>query len=118
MVRFKRLTGSEARRWEQGDPAAVMLALSEPTGLSAADLERLVPDHPPGSCSSCRLPLPAGRTAGQCDWCAELERLAGPAVVSPGMVQDLIRQGQTGEQIAAALNISRRTVDMYAREEL
>lgn len=61
----------------QGDPAAaIMLELSGPLGLSAAELERLVPDRAPGTCVSCRLPLSPGDGTVTCAWCAALHDLA------------------------------------------
>lgn len=62
---------------DQGDRelAAMALDLSQPLGLSAAELERLVPDRAPGTCVSCRLPLSPRDGAVRCAWCLALHDL-------------------------------------------
>lgn len=88
----------------QDDPAAaIMLELSGPLGLSAAEMERLVPDRAPGTCASCRMPLGPRDGAVRCAWCLALHnltarpvparlpappppKLAAPRAVTPGCI--------------------------------
>jgi hypothetical protein len=72
---------------DQGDreAAAIMLELSGPLGLSATEMERLVPDRAPGTCLSCRLPLSPRDGTEKCAWCLALHNLqARPGPVPAG----------------------------------
>lgn len=59
------------------DPAAeIMLALSEPLGLSARELTEAIPDQPPGTCSQCHTGPRARNGADPLCWaCLELHKL-------------------------------------------
>lgn len=56
-----------------------LAVMSEPTGLTAFELSRLVPDQPQGTCLSCRMKLTARDGTVKCAWCLTLDSLSRPA---------------------------------------